>query len=35
MEQLRADEISRLISEQISNFSKSIEVSEAGIVLNV
>ncbi len=35
MEQLRADEISRLISEQINSFSKSIEISEAGIVLNV
>lgn len=35
MEQLRADEISKLIKEQIEGFSKKIEVSEAGIVLNV
>jgi len=35
MEQLRADEISKLIKEQIKSFSKKIEVSEAGVVLNV
>jgi len=35
MEQLRADEISKLIREQIEKFSKKVEVSEAGVVLNV
>ncbi len=35
MEQLRADEIRKLIKEQIEKFSKKIEVSEAGVVLNV
>ncbi|MBN1114915.1 MAG: F0F1 ATP synthase subunit alpha [Oligoflexia bacterium] len=35
MEQLRADEISRLIKEEIGRFSKSLDVAEAGIVLNV
>jgi len=35
MEQLRADEISKLIKEQIERFSKKLDVSEAGVVLNV
>lgn len=35
MEQLRADEISKLIKEQIERFSKKLDVAEAGVVLNV
>ena len=35
MEQLRADEISKLIKGQIERFSKKLDVSEAGVVLNV
>jgi F-type H+-transporting ATPase subunit alpha len=35
MEQLRSDEISKLIREQIERFSKKLEVDEAGLVLSV
>ncbi len=35
MNQVRADEISRVLKEQINQFSKKIEVSEAGSVLSV
>ena len=35
MEQLRADEISRLIKDEIDRFSKKIDVYESGIVLSV
>jgi F-type H+-transporting ATPase subunit alpha len=35
MEQLRADEISKLIKEQVERFSKKLDVAEAGVVLNV
>jgi F-type H+/Na+-transporting ATPase subunit alpha len=35
MEQLRSDEISKLIKEQIEKFSKKIELVEAGLVLSV
>lgn len=35
MEQLRSDEISKLIREQIERFSKKVEVDEAGLVLSV
>jgi F-type H+-transporting ATPase subunit alpha len=35
MEQIRADEISKVLKEQIKNYSKSIEVSETGSVLSV
>jgi F-type H+-transporting ATPase subunit alpha len=35
MEQLRADEISRLIKDEIERFSKKIDVYESGIVLSV
>jgi F-type H+-transporting ATPase subunit alpha len=33
--QIRADEISRVLKEQIKNYSKSIQVSETGSVLSV
>jgi len=33
--QIRADEISKILKEQIRNYSKSIEVSETGSVLSV
>ncbi len=33
--QIRADEISKILKEQIKNYSKSIEVSETGSVLSV
>ncbi|HVK60192.1 MAG TPA: F0F1 ATP synthase subunit alpha [Bdellovibrionales bacterium] len=33
--QIRADEISKVLKEQIKNYSKSIEVSETGSVLSV
>jgi len=33
--QIRADEISRVLKEQIKNYSKSIQVSEVGSVLSV
>jgi len=35
MEQLRADEISRLIKDEIERFSKKIDVYESGVVLSV
>lgn len=35
MNQIRADEISRVLKEQINQYSKKIEVSEAGSVLSV
>ena len=35
MEQLRADEISRLIKDEIDRFSKKIDVYESGVVLSV
>ncbi|MEI6092068.1 MAG: F0F1 ATP synthase subunit alpha [bacterium] len=35
MEQLRSDEISRLIKQQIEHFSKKLDIAEAGTVLNV
>lgn len=35
MEQLRTDEISRLIKDEIERFSKKIDVYESGIVLSV
>jgi F-type H+/Na+-transporting ATPase subunit alpha len=35
METIRADEISRVLKEQIKNFNKSIEVAETGSVLSV
>ena len=35
METIRADEISRVLKEQISQYSKKIEVSETGSVLSV
>lgn len=35
MEKIRVDEISRLIREEIGKFQKSIDTSEAGVVLNV
>ena len=35
MDQLRADEISKLIKDQIERFSKKLDVAEAGLVLNV
>lgn len=35
MEQLRAEEISKIIRQDIEKFSKKMDVSEAGIVLNV
>ncbi|MFH1222927.1 MAG: F0F1 ATP synthase subunit alpha [Pseudomonadota bacterium] len=35
MEQLRAEEISKVIRQEIEKFSKKLDVSEAGIVLNV
>jgi len=35
MEQLRAEEISKIIRQDIERFSKKLDVSEAGIVLNV
>lgn len=35
MEQIRADEISKILKEQIKNYNKSIEISETGSVLSV
>lgn len=35
MEHIRADEISKVLKEQIKNYNKSIEVSETGSVLSV
>src|ERR1700739_1078553 len=35
METIRADEISRVLKEQIKNYNKSIEVAETGSVLSV
>ncbi len=35
MDQLRSDEISKLIREQIEKFSKRVEIDEAGLVLSV
>jgi F-type H+-transporting ATPase subunit alpha len=35
METIRADEISRVLKEQIKNYNKTIEVSETGSVLSV
>jgi F-type H+-transporting ATPase subunit alpha len=35
METIRADEISRILKEQIGNYSKKIEVAETGTVLSV
>jgi len=35
MEQLRADEISRLIKDEIERFSKKVDVYESGVVLSV
>ena len=32
---IRADEISRVLKEQIKNYAKTIEVSETGSVLSV
>ncbi len=33
--QIRADEISKVLKEQIRNYNKNIEVSETGTVLSV
>ncbi len=35
METIRADEISRILKEQIGNYNKKIEVAETGTVLSV
>jgi len=35
MEQIRADEISKILKDQIKNYNKSIEMSETGSVLSV
>jgi F-type H+-transporting ATPase subunit alpha len=32
---IRADEISRVLKEQIKNYKKNVEVSESGTVLSV
>jgi F-type H+/Na+-transporting ATPase subunit alpha len=33
--EIRADEISRILKEEIKNYGKSVEVSESGTVLSV